>query len=225
MIQLFLLIPVMKMNKRSQKYFDYLDDEGENEDFRNNVKNISAKEIEKKPKERDSRKTEYEKDIKHIERHLSMKKTIRKKMMRDLQQAFVENPGEFQQDPARIPKEKKNIIDIHNLTISKRRLSKSEHSFLDMLKENESKDRKCSQLKNKFNLPQDDIKLTKYQQRKISKNNAMDEDDSGNDSPTREKSRSTRKNAEISKSVNNPPKEEKKLSFWKRLTGKGNKCK
>lgn len=37
----------------------------------------------------------FEDDVKHLERHLSMKKTIRKKIMRDLQQAFVEDPDEF----------------------------------------------------------------------------------------------------------------------------------
>ena len=35
-------------------------------------------------------KTLTEHDIEHIERHLSMKRTIRKKIMRDLQQAFVQ---------------------------------------------------------------------------------------------------------------------------------------
>lgn len=39
--------------------------------------------------------TKFEDDVKHLERHLSMKKTIRKKIMRDLQQAFVEDPDEF----------------------------------------------------------------------------------------------------------------------------------
>lgn len=34
-------------------------------------------------------------DVKMLERHLSMKKTIRKKIMRDLQQAFVDDPNEF----------------------------------------------------------------------------------------------------------------------------------
>lgn len=37
----------------------------------------------------------FEDDVKHLERHLSMKKTIRKKIMRDLQQAFVADPDEF----------------------------------------------------------------------------------------------------------------------------------
>ena len=38
-------------------------------------------------------KTLTEQDIKHLERHLSMKRTIRKKIMRDLQQAGVEDGG------------------------------------------------------------------------------------------------------------------------------------
>ena len=40
-------------------------------------------------------RTITERDVKHLERHLSMKKTIRKKMMRDLQQAFVDDPKKF----------------------------------------------------------------------------------------------------------------------------------
>ncbi len=38
-------------------------------------------------------RTVTERDVRHLERHLSMKKTIRKKMMRDLRQAFVDNAG------------------------------------------------------------------------------------------------------------------------------------
>ena len=38
-------------------------------------------------------KTLTERDIKHLERHLSMKRTIRKKIMRDLQQAGMEDDG------------------------------------------------------------------------------------------------------------------------------------
>lgn len=46
-------------------------------------------------KKRDNNKTLTSGDVKTLERHLSMKKTIRKKIMRDLQQAFVEDPNEF----------------------------------------------------------------------------------------------------------------------------------
>ncbi|KAF2359572.1 hypothetical protein FHG87_009665 [Trinorchestia longiramus] len=93
-------------------------------------------------KDKSNRKGEHEKDIRHIERHLSMKKTIRKKMMRDLQQAFVEDPKDLQQDPKSLADDKKNNIDINNLTFSKNRISKSEHNFLDMLKEDQGKERK-----------------------------------------------------------------------------------
>lgn len=47
-------------------------------------------------KKRDNHKTLTSADVKTLERHLSMKKTIRKKIMRDLQQAFVDDPNEFQ---------------------------------------------------------------------------------------------------------------------------------
>lgn len=47
-------------------------------------------------KKRDTHKTLTSGDVKTLERHLSMKKTIRKKIMRDLQQAFVDDPNEFQ---------------------------------------------------------------------------------------------------------------------------------
>ena len=60
-------------------------------------------------------KTLTEHDIKHIERHLSMKRTIRKKIMRDLQQAFVQVvllvlaylnffTNRYSQDPAELSK-------------------------------------------------------------------------------------------------------------------------
>lgn len=44
---------------------------------------------------RDNSKTLTASNVKTLERHLSMKKTIRKKIMRDLQQAFVDDPNEF----------------------------------------------------------------------------------------------------------------------------------
>ena len=37
-------------------------------------------------------RTVTERDVRHLDRHLSMKKTIRKKIMRALQQAFVDDP-------------------------------------------------------------------------------------------------------------------------------------
>lgn len=153
--------------------------------------------------ERQSRKGEYEKDIRHIERHLSMKKTIRKKMMRDLQQAFVEDPGEFQQDPNRMAPEKKNNIDIRNLTFSKGRLSKSEHNFLDMLKDENAKEKEKKDRKG--------ILGYKNNKNRESSKEVLKDDDSGNGSPTREPSKEEKEVV----------KEEKKVGFWKKLTGKG----
>lgn len=154
--------------KNISKYFDYLNEddfsgssqrkkkkkgatgkENTNRDTRalednnkSSVKDKNAKNKSTDKNERASRKGEHEKDIRHIERHLSMKKTIRKKMMRDLQQAFVEDPKDLQQDPKGLAEDKKNNIDINNLTFSKNRISKSEHNFLDMLKEDQVKERK-----------------------------------------------------------------------------------
>lgn len=55
-----------------------------------------------KPSSRKNRDNNYKTltsgDVKTLERHLSMKKTIRKKIMRDLQQAFVDDPTEFKAD-------------------------------------------------------------------------------------------------------------------------------
>ncbi|XP_073977097.1 uncharacterized protein [Rhodnius prolixus] len=59
-----------------------------------------------------------ETDLKYLERHLSMKKTIRKKMMRDLQQAFVADPE--------IAKEG----DLNSLTFTGRK----KEGFLDFLR-------------------------------------------------------------------------------------------
>ena len=50
--------------------------------------------LDKTMKERRSSKTLTEQDIKHIERHLSMKRTIRKKIMRDLQSNLVLGPSD-----------------------------------------------------------------------------------------------------------------------------------
>ncbi|XP_045583622.2 cylicin-2 [Procambarus clarkii] len=221
------------------KYFDYLneDDPGsgsaskrkkkkkslgkENQDNesqgKDNKEDNKGKEKQgnDKPSERSSRKGEYEKDMRHIERHLSMKKTIRKKMMRDLQQAFVEDPGEFQQDPNRMTPEKKNNIDIRNLTFSKSRLSKSEHNFLDMLKDESPKDKDKKDRKGILGYRD----LMKNNKNKES-NDELKDDDSGNGSPTRDSPKKAVSKEDLI-DTKDPAKEEKKVGFWKKLTGKG----
>ena len=93
----------------------------------------------KKSRRRDNSKTLTESDVKHLERHLSMKKTIRKKIMRDLQQAFVEDPNEFRVDD--IPHEQlKAEINIQSLSFGTpsqkegRTRGNAESTFLDMLR-------------------------------------------------------------------------------------------
>lgn len=180
----------------------------------NQDNNNKGKDKKEEQDERASRKGQYEKDIRHIERHLSMKKTIRKKMMRDLQQAFVEDPGEFQQDPNRMTPEKKNNINIRNLTFSKGGLSKSEHNFLDMLKDENVKEKK----ERKGFLGYRD--LISSNKNKDSAGTVMKDDDSGHGSPSRD-SPSKAASKEDLMETKEAPKEEKKVGFWKKLTGKG----
>ena len=54
-----------------------------------NCNNVRKKKRRKKRDERNYSRTITEREVRHLDRHLSMKKTIRKKIMRDLQQAFV----------------------------------------------------------------------------------------------------------------------------------------
>lgn len=84
-----------------------------------------------KRRSKGKRKLEYsrtitERDVKHLERHLSMKKTIRKKIMRDLQQAFVDDPKDFKK------KEDKLSMDVLNFDPKS---SKNDQRFLDMLRD------------------------------------------------------------------------------------------
>lgn len=93
----------------------------------------------KKSRRRDNSKTLTESDVKHLERHLSMKKTIRKKIMRDLQQAFVEDPNEFRVDDIP-PEQLKAEINIQSLSFGTpsqkqgRNRGNAESNFLDMLR-------------------------------------------------------------------------------------------
>ena len=59
-----------------------------------------------------SSKTLTDQDIKHIERHLSMKRTIRKKTMRDLQQAFVKDPEDNDNLTNLLGQSEPNILDM-----------------------------------------------------------------------------------------------------------------
>lgn len=83
-------------------------------------------------------KTLTEKDMKHLERHLSMKKTIRKQISRNLAQAFLDNPNIFEPgedkpsnhkadhalpplaDKQSIPKTEQNVLDLLKISIDDR---------------------------------------------------------------------------------------------------------
>lgn len=99
----------------------------------------------RKKKRRGSEKLQYsrtitEKDVRSIERHLSMKKTIRKKIMRDLQQAFVEgDPNEISAPTKTVPPAKMNEINLKSLNIlNSKQSSKSDPKFLDLLRGDEA---------------------------------------------------------------------------------------
>jgi len=83
--------------------------------------------LDKAIKERRSSKTLTEQDIKHIERHLSMKRTIRKKIMRDLQSNLVLGPSD-------------DLRPLANDKVDKEKLEKlgySESNILDMLRDSQ----------------------------------------------------------------------------------------
>lgn len=72
-------------------------------------------------------------ELKTLERHLSMKKTIRKKIMRDLQQAFVDDPNEFKVDNNQERMKSELNLEAMRYGESKHRTRKSDN-FLDMLR-------------------------------------------------------------------------------------------
>lgn len=105
-----------------------------------------------------SSKTLTERDIRHLERHLSMKKTIRKQISRNLAQAFVDDNIVFQGDnatpvivpaapaPAPVPQQQQqqqqpiNNNSNYSFTLTRAKMAaRSEHTFLDMLKKDSNR--------------------------------------------------------------------------------------
>ena len=102
------------------------------------IVNSDKKKRKTKKSERQSRKelhysrTLTEHDVRHLERHLSMKRTIRKKIMRDLQQAFVQDPREFTKVT------RKRDINMKSLNFDRKNgTGQSEPNFLDMLRDSD----------------------------------------------------------------------------------------
>ena len=72
-----------------------------------------------------------------------MKKTIRKKIMRDLQQAFVDgDPNEISANAEAINTEQQYEKDLKTINIATKQNSKSDPNFLDMLRGDESNNAK-----------------------------------------------------------------------------------
>ncbi|XP_021916843.1 uncharacterized protein LOC110828422 [Zootermopsis nevadensis] len=150
---------------------------------------------------RDNSRTLTEKDVKHLERHLSMKKTIRKKIMRDLQQAFVEDPNEFRVEDIS-PEQLKAEINIQSLsfgTPSQKtgKKASAESNFLDMLRGGSTNSTPSGRFIN-------------------------DDEDSGHGSPTRESSSNRIGDYDDDEDIYETESgTNKKTSFWRRFTMKG----
>ncbi|RZF32014.1 hypothetical protein LSTR_LSTR007092 [Laodelphax striatellus] len=160
----------------------------------------SKKKKEKKKKEKQLTET----DVKHLERHLSMKKTIRKKIMRDLQQAFVEDPNEFRVED--IPREQlKAELNLQSLSFGapgkgkKGKKPNGESNFLDFLRTGDSR--------------------TPVVSSASVKTPVLDDDDSGHGSPTRDLSED-RTSSRHQRHLDEEEDEGKKTSFWRRFTMK-----
>ncbi len=94
-----------------------------------------VKKTKKKRGELQYSRTITERDVKHLERHLSMKKTLRKKMMRDLQQAFVDDPSKFtREDKARDSKGCDDIITAFDFDPQSTKRTRNENRFLEILR-------------------------------------------------------------------------------------------
>lgn len=152
----------------------------------------------KKKKKLGRKDTTTDPEVKYLERHLSMKKTIRKKIMRDLQKAFVEDPNEFRVEDIP-PEQLKAEINLQSLSFGAAHKKKdkkcNESNFLDFLRTgNGIGDSKCnsSNVRNVKNKGYKDV-----------------DGDSGHGSPATEESEE----------------EDKKTSFWKRFTIKGSRNK
>ncbi|GFY48075.1 uncharacterized protein TNIN_177811 [Trichonephila inaurata madagascariensis] len=91
-------------------------------------------------------RTLTERDIRHLERHLSMKKTIRKQISRNLTQAFVDDPELVLMDTNNQTTKSNNskVSADRTFTLTRAKVSKSEQNVLDLLKDNEPDSGHCS---------------------------------------------------------------------------------
>ncbi|XP_054714321.1 uncharacterized protein LOC129223962 [Uloborus diversus] len=153
-----------------------------------------------------SNRTLTERDIRHLERHLSMKKTIRKQISRNLAQAFVDDPELVLNDftPSPVAKPGNKVSADRTFTLTRAKVSKSEQNVLDLLKDNEPDSGHCS-ADNPNSSDDDSQEQTKhYQTSKYS------EKTSGNSRPV----------VESNRNKSEPLKDDGKFSFWKMFSVK-----
>lgn len=142
-----------------------------------------------------STRTLTERDIRHLERHLSMKKTIRKQISRNLAQAFVEDPDIILKSETPSPTKEKSSD--RSFTLTRAKLSKSEQNVLELLKDNETDSGHCSADNHCSSDDEDNKKQSKYDVRNVS-----------------EEKQEIRSKKEISS------KDDGKFSFWKMFSMK-----
>ncbi|XP_057341994.1 uncharacterized protein LOC130678659 isoform X2 [Microplitis mediator] len=142
-----------------------------------------------------------EKDVKQLEQHLSMKKTIRKKIMRDLQQALVEDPNEFRLDDDVPLEQLKAQINIQSFSFGVqlekhgRSQRDTDNTFLGMLRNN-------ARVDNHF---------------------SHDEDDDDCDSDhSKSKKRDQLLDTIVMRHCNTPSSRENNVKFWRRFTSVNN---
>ena len=149
-----------------------------------------------------------------------MKKTIRKKIMRDLQQAFVDDPRE-------LAKPEKINMDVLNFDPKKKNHHKSEQRFLDVLRDGSSDD------SGHGGSPRNGHKFRSVRERPKPRYPFLTDSSSCDDSSevyqesiVKEMQRLELNVVSDNNCINEKKKKKKKkISFWKRLFGSRNKKK
>ncbi|CAH0390940.1 unnamed protein product [Bemisia tabaci] len=191
----------------------------------------------KKKKQQRSRREKVipEPDVKHLERHLSMKKTIRKKIMRDLQQAFVEDPNEFRVEDIS-PEQLKAEINVTSLSFGTSRKKKdkrnpTESNFLDFLRAGSGENRNQGKFDDEdsgHGSPTRDLSTERFTNYEYLRQQQMLQQQQRQQQQLlrqQEQQRLQRQQEEELAAAAAAEAASKKTSFWKRLTTKGSKSK
>lgn len=197
-------------NKKSNRHRQSMPDDFSEPVRQGNKKSSDDNQKAGNPRNKDSayyaNRTLTERDIRHLERHLSMKKTIRKQISRNLAQAFVDDPELIMTAEPAPPPAKSGSNKVSNdrsFTLTRAKVSKSEQNVLDLLKDNEPDSGHCSA--DNPNSSDDDS-----QEQTRQRHNGKSEKASCNSRPV----------VEIRNKPDQPYKEDGKFSFWKMFSVK-----